>query len=53
MQDVIYEEIETGRDGISLKLEFPQSYENEKTIRDEVKQILSALLWEHLDKMRM
>lgn len=50
MQDMIYEEIETKQNEVIVRLEFPQTSEKEKNIRKEVKQILSTLLWEHLDQ---
>lgn len=53
MQDIIYEEISAMQNGMMVKLEFPQTNENEKTIRKEVKQILETILWEHLKKTRM
>lgn len=50
MQNMSYNEISTIQNGMTVKLEFPQTYEDEKAVKREVKQILVEILWEYLKK---
>lgn len=51
MTDTDYNQIEMEQEGMKVILEFPSKSENEESIKQEIKGILSSVLQEQLEKI--